>query len=123
MHSDENFHSRLSFLSIQMKLLENKIYKIFKKVSVPLLCVCCSFFHDFVEEEYQTKQMTNKLNRKVFRLTLVSHLAVTCSKFTILTQRQGLKYIQSQQKNIPERCHGCHSGVLLLTLNIFNTLL
>ena len=36
MHSNENFHSRLPFLSIQMKLLENKIYRISKKVSEPI---------------------------------------------------------------------------------------
>ena len=63
----------------------------FKNPPAPFFYFCCSSFHDFVEEKHQTRQITNKSNRKFFTLTLVAQPTLTCSKLTIETQGQGWK--------------------------------
>ena len=48
--------------------------------------------------------------------------AFTCSKFTIETLEQGVKYVQSQQQRHQKDTIGVDLVSLLLTLSIFSTL-
>ena len=47
--------------------------------------------------------------------------AITCSKWTIETLEQGVKYVQSQQWRHQNDATGVVLVSLLLTLNIFHT--
>ena len=50
-------------------------------------------------------------------------LTITCSKLTIETLEQGVKYFQSQQSRHQNDASGVVLMSLLLTLNMFHTLL
>ena len=56
--------------------------------------------------------------------TITGHLqpAFTCSKLTIETLEQGVKYVQSLQQRHQNDAIGIACMSLLLTLNIFHTL-